>query len=173
MEGQETIRALLEQGHSTILRDELIEFVGNNPKRMAALMHFFFHDNKRYNQRAAWPLGHIGVSNPQLIEPYLKRLVGVLSNAKHDAVKRNTLRIFQDIEIPEEIQGDLYDDSIKLFCDLKQAAAVRIFAMSVMANIAEPYKELQLEVVGLIEEFMPFATAGYKSRAKKILKKFS
>lgn len=173
MNAKEHIKELLEKGHSTALRNEIIDFIGNDKKRMVALMFYFFHENWIYNQRAAWSLGIIGEKNYELIEPFLEKLISGLSSAKHDAVKRNTLRIFQKMPIPEDLQGDLYDKSIALFIDLKEPAAVRIFAMSVMANIARPFPELQKEVLELINEYMPYGTAGYKSRAKRIIKEFS
>jgi len=173
MTAKEYIKDLLDKGHSTALRNEIIDYVGNDKKRMKALMFYFFHENSRYNQRAAWPLGKIGEQRFELIKPYLKQLIDGLSHAKHDAVLRNTLRIFQDIAIPEDLQGDLYDKATAFFIDLKQPAAIRIFSMSVMANIASPFPELRKEVLELINEYMPYATAGYKSRAKRIIKKFS
>ena len=152
MTAKEHIQGLLEKGHSTVLRNEIIVYVGNDKKRMDALMHYFFHENSRYNQRAAWPIGIIGEKRFKLIKPYLKKLIDGLSHAKHDAVIRNTLRIFQDMDIPEDLQGDLYDKAIEFFIDLKQPAAIRIFSMSVMANIASPFPELQKEVLELINE---------------------
>lgn len=173
MSDKEYILNLIEQGHSVVLRDQILAYIGDDKQRMATLMSYFFHDNWVYNQRAAWPVGLIGEKKPEMIKPYIKKLVSGLPEAKHDAVLRNTLRIFQKMDIPEDIQGDLYEICINLFIDLKQPIAVRVFSMSVLANIAEPYKELRQEVLDLVYEFLPLGSAGYKSRAKKVIKLLS
>lgn len=171
-ESQDKIQSLLDAGHTKELRNKIITYVGSSKPRMAALMHFFFHEKWRYGQRAAWPIGHLGSKQPKLIEPYLERMVKGLDDANHDAVARNTIRIFADIAIPENLEGPLYDKCMAYVLDLKQPIAIRCFSLSVLKKIAEPYPELQEELLAVVHEYMPHGSAGFKVRCRRILKAF-
>ena len=164
------IQKLLDAGHSKALRDQIIEFVGTSKPRMKALMSFFFHENLRYNQKASWPIGYIGCRHEALIAPYLPQMVKALDNPAHDAQVRNTLRIFEDIDIPEEVEGQLCDKCFNYIMDVKYAVAIRAFAMTVLHKIVKKYPDLQQEFIAIIKEQMPHGTAAIKVRGRKILK---
>ena len=170
MSNKSEIQALLDQGHSKKLRDEIVEFVGTSKSRMKALMSFFFHENLRYNQKASWPVGIIGMRHHKLIEPYLVDMVKALDNPAHDAQVRNTLRIFEDIDIPEEVEGELCDKCFNYIQDIKSAVAVRAFGMTVLHKIVKKYPDLQEEYIAIIKEHMPHGTAAIKVRGRRILK---
>jgi len=173
MKSRDHIQTLLEAGHSSALRNEIVAYVGSSKKRMADLMHFFFHEKWRYGQRAAWSLGRIGVKNPELIQPYLNEMVAKLDDEVHDAVKRNTVRIFEDIQIPEELEGPLYDKCLAFVIDTKVAIAIRCFSLTICGKIAEKYPDLQGELLEVAQEYMPHGSAGFKFRCRKLIKKFS
>lgn len=172
MSPREQIEQLLEQGHSKVLRDEIVNYIGDSKVRMKALMHFFFHENWRLNQRASWPVGLIGTEKPNLLSPFVEQMLDNLQTAKHDAVIRNTIRTFQYMEVSEDVEGKLYDICMNYLIDLKQAVAIRCFSMVVLSNIARKHSALQEELVTVVREFYEHGTAGYKSRARKIFKEF-
>jgi len=168
----DTIKGFLEEPHRKSQRDTVVEFVGSNPKKMKALMSFFLDDkwHWRYNQMAAWPVGFIGRRQPELIKPYLKDMVKLLSNPAHDAVARNTVSIFQEIEIPEEIEGELYERCFEFLSDPKVAVAIRAFSITVLSKIAYKYEDLRAELLAEINEHLPFGTAAFKVRARNARK---
>jgi hypothetical protein len=88
----------------------------------------------------------------------------------HDAVKRNTIRILQFIPIPRSLQGHATAICFDLFKNPKEPVAVRVFSMSVLGRIAEDQPELKGELKLLIEDQLPFGSAGFISRARKVLK---
>ena len=51
----------------------------------------------------------------------------------------------------------------------KEALAVKVFSMSVLGNLAKKYPEIKSELKLIIEDQLPEQTAGFKSRAKKVL----
>jgi len=53
----------------------------------------------------------------------------------------------------------------------KEPIAIRVFAMTVLANLADTYPEIKGELIAVIEDQMPYGSAGFISRGKKILKK--
>jgi hypothetical protein len=48
---------------------------------------------------------------------------------------------------------------------------VKVFGMTVLANLCEKLPELKNELRIIIEDQMPYGSAGFKSRGSKILKK--
>jgi len=165
------IQQFLDAGHSKELRDQIINYIGSSKAKMKSLMHFFFHDEWRYNQRASWAVLHIGLKNPQLLTPYLEQMVNQLKEPKHDAVVRNTMRIFEDIDVPEDLEGPLLDIALVFMSDPKQAVAIRAFSMTVVENIVKRFPEIAPEIIAILQDQLEYeCTPGFKSRAKRTLK---
>lgn len=157
--------------HSKSNSNEIVEWVGNSQKRMKLLLHIFFGTDTRASQRAAMAVGDIARLRPSLIKPHLHQLVRNLTNPQHDAIIRNTVRIFQEVEeIPEELQGELYERCFEYLTSKKYPTAVKAFSVTVLRRIAHIFPELREELIYAIEEQIPQGTVGFKNRAKKELK---
>lgn len=102
------LRETILAEHSKVQTNAIVKWVGNSQERFDALFHLFLRDEYRVVQRAAWPLSYCVVEHPQLIQKHFKELIFNLHTPKlPDAVKRNTLRLLQHIEIPEEFHGQI------------------------------------------------------------------
>lgn len=165
-----TIRDLLLQEHSKAQAEKILTFIGGNPQKFAELIEHLLGDNYRLSQRAAWPLSYSLEKYPELIPPHLKRLILNLRNPIPDAVKRNTLRFLQFIEIPEELMGEAADVCFEIIASAREPIAIKVFSMTVLHNLSQKEPDLKQELKILIEEQMPFGSAGFISRGKKILK---
>ena len=150
---------------------EIVTWVGTDRKRLSQLMHIFLYDDYRASQQAGCPLGDIGKNHPELILPYLHKMIDrMLQPAVHRSVKRNVVRILQFMDIPEKHQGNVMNVCFELLGDPKEAIAVRVFSMTVLDNLSKIYPELRQELIAIIEDEMEREpTAAFKSRAKKIL----
>lgn len=146
-------------------------WVGSNPERFAELMSYFFADDYRMNQRASTILMHCFDQDHDLILPYLPKIIENIQPDKHDAMLRNSFRMLQFVEIPEHLKGKVVDKAFLYFGDDQQAIAIRVFAMTVIYNNSLDYPELQNELAAMIEERMPYGSAGFKNRGGKILAK--
>jgi len=147
------IREVLTAAHSKEIRDAIIHYVGSNPKRMQELMDCYFSDDLRLNQRSSWPVSYIAHKSPELMDPYHQQMMDDLENPKHNAMVRNTVRIYQEITIPESIEGQLFEKCYGYVADPREATAIRSF----------------YEVIELVKEQAPHGTSGFKNRAKKML----
>ena len=92
-----------------------------------------------------------------------------MDNPSHNAVLRNTIRILEDIEVPEKYEGEIYQRCFVFLNDPDQPIAIRCFSMSVVFNIAKKYPDLKNELIASLELHMPYGSAGFKSRGNKIL----
>ena len=164
------IKKLLEAEHSKMQMMRVVDYIGSDSERFEALMQLFFADDWILNQRASWPMPIIIKNTPLFIYPYLERLIKNLENPSHNAVVRNTVKLFQDIEIPEKFQGQVVNLCMALLADPKEPVANRVFSMTVIYNISKKWPELQNELRILIESQMESESPGFKSRGGKIIK---
>ena len=88
----------------------------------------------------------------------------------HAAVKRNVIRIFQDVDIPRKLAGKIATVCFEMLGSAKEPIAVKVFSMTVLANIARQEPDLKHEICILIDQQMPTGSAGFRSRGRKILK---
>jgi hypothetical protein len=168
------IRNELLKGHSKAITAKIVDFIGNNPDRFATLVSIFLQGPYRITQRAAWPLTYCAEQDPALIKPHLKKILDHLGKPGiHDAVKRNTIRLLQFIEIPKRYHGQVANICFQFLQNKKEAVAIRVFSMTVLGCIATHNPGLKNELFMLIEDQLPYASPAFRARAKKILKKFS
>jgi len=165
------IRSALLQEHSKKQCAIIVKYIGNNQKRFDELVTLFLQDEYRVVQRAAWPLSYCVTAHPKLIQKHLKKIIRYLKKTGiHNAVKRNTVRLLQEIEIPETLQGEVMDICFGYIADPKEAVAVKAFSITVLGNLSKKYPEIIPEISLILEEQLPRETAAFKSRAKKFLK---
>jgi len=152
-------------------RDKILAYIGTNSSHFSELVRLFLAGPYRVTQRAAGPLSRCVETNPALIEPHLKNILTYTTTpGVSDAVKRNVIRLLQFIRIPPRLYGPTARVCFQFFSDKKQPLAVRIFSMTVLSNLAKKLPELKNELIPLIEDEMPYGSAGFVSRGRKVLK---
>jgi hypothetical protein len=165
------LRQEILKEHSKAQCTKIVKWVGSNQQRFDELFCLFLQEEYRVTQRAAWPMSYCVIANPLFIKKHWKKLVNNLKKPDlHDAVKRNSIRFLQNMEIPEKYQGDLMDICFKYLESPTEALAIKVFSMSVLGNLAKTYPDIKPELKLIIEEQLSNQTAGFKSRAKKILR---
>ena len=161
----------LQKGFGKPTCDRIVAYIGNDQERFSALVEAFLNGGHRVAQRAAWPLGYSVKKHPVLVKPHLRQIIQNLDQPHiHDAVKRNTVRFLQFIEIPKPLHGATWGHCTRLLQDKKSPVAIKVFSMSVLANLAMEYPALKRELATIIEDQMPYGSPGFVSRGKKVLK---
>ncbi len=157
--------------HSRTNTIRLAKWIGSDKKRFAQLMNLFLKGEYRVTQRSAWVLMYCADGHPGLIRPYLANMIDrMLEPGVHVAVKRNVVRILQNIEVPENLAGKVATVCFDFLSSHEETVAVRCFSMTVLAGIANKEPDLKNEIRLLIEQQMPWGSAGFKARGRKILK---
>lgn len=164
------IRKLLETGHSKSITNKIVAYVGANQERFNSLITIFLAGPHRITQRAAWPLSYCVMQHPFLIERHYNTILKMVAKpGVHNAVKRNIVRLLQFVEVPGKYQGKVIDMCFALM-DPKEPIAVRAFSMTVLGNLAGRHPDLKKELRLVIEDQLPYGSAGFVGRAKKVLK---
>ncbi len=164
------IREALLEVHSKAQATKIADYVGDDPNRFAELMKQLLGPVYRLSQRAAWPVSYCIERHPELVKPYFNVLIKQLErDDAHVAVKRNVARLFQFVDIPKRYQGRVFDACYNLLADPAEPVAVRVFSMTVAANLAKNEPELLDELRLVATKYPQAATAGFRSRARRVL----
>jgi hypothetical protein len=156
--------------HSKEQAAKIVRWIGTDEERFAQLMRLFLTDVYRVTQRAGWPLSDDVKAHPELIQPYFSQLLRqVERDDVHVAVKRNVVRLLQFVTIPKRYQGRIFDACYRLLDDPNQPVAVRVFSMTVAANIAKDSPELLTELRLTATKYPQLMTPGFRARLRRTL----
>ena len=161
------------QEHSKKQCDKIVQWVGNDQDRFNELFNLFLNAEYRIAQRAAWPLSYSVINHPVLISDNFERLIENLKKTGlHDAIKRNTLRLLQNVDIPEKYEGAVMEICFQYLESPAEAVAIKAFSITMLGNLAKKYPEIIPEIRLIIEEQLPRQTAAFRSRAKIFMRLF-
>jgi hypothetical protein len=167
------LREEILKEHSKAQCVRIVKWIGKDPAKFESLMQLFLHDEYRVVQRAGWPLSYSVRAHPELIEKYFAE---ILENVKqpniHNAVKRNTMRLLQDVKIPEAYHGVVMNICFDFISSPTEAVAVKAFSFRVLENLSKIYPEILPEIRLVIEERWDHETAAFRTRAKKLMQRF-
>lgn len=165
------IKEALLKEHSKINSVAIANWIGDNKVRFAELIDLLLCSDYRITQRAAYAMLFVSEKHIELFQPYIEVLLNNLENRKvHIAVKRNTVRLFQNLPIPVKFQGQAVAICFEYLESATEAIAVKCFAMKLLANICESEPELIPELKILVENQYPYGSSGFKARSKHIFK---
>jgi len=165
------LRETILEEHSKKQCLKIVAWVGDDKKRFAELMNLMLRDEYRVAQRAAYPIGYCVQKHPTLIKPWFGKLIKKMQEKDiHVAVRRNSLRILEEVDIPEKYCGILFDLSNHYLHDVNETVAVRAFALTVMSNIAQKYPDLKNEVKLNAESLLQCGIPALESRGRRSLR---
>ncbi|HQW44446.1 MAG: hypothetical protein IPP02_06085 [Chitinophagaceae bacterium] len=160
--------------HSKANCNRIVKWIGNNPERFDELFNLFLHDEYGVVQRAAWPLSYLVIDHPQLIHKHFSKLLKyVKKSGLHDAVKRNTVRLLQEIDIPKKYHGEVMNLCFDYIISPVEKPAVKASSLTILANLSKEYPDIKQELKTIIEDRWNVETAAFRARGKKILKSLS
>jgi hypothetical protein len=165
------LRETILKEHSKAQTTKIVKWIGSDQKRFDQLFNLFLNDEYRVVQRAAWPLSNCVIDHPKLIQKHFTKLIKNLHQPNlHDSVKRNTVRLLQDISIPQRLHGEIMNICFGYISDPQEKVGIKAFSLTVLQNLCKQYPDIRQELKTIIEDRWDFETAAFRSRAKKILK---
>src|ERR1043165_7337395 len=97
------LREQILKEHSKAQCSKIVEWVDSSQQRFDELFNLFLNDEYRVVQRSAWPVSYCVIAHPVFITKNWNKLIKNLQKPNlHDAVKRNSIRLLQDIDIPKK-----------------------------------------------------------------------
>ena len=165
------LREEILKEHSKAQADKIVAWIGADQKRFNELFKLFTTDEYRVIQRSAWPLSNCVLLHPEFIKKNFAKLIeNVKRTDVHDAVKRNTVRLLQKVDIPEKYRGDIMNICFDFIQSPEETVGVKAFALTVLQRLSKNYPDIIPELKLIIEEQLPHQTPAFKSRAKQFYK---
>lgn len=165
------LQSLLDQPLSRSHILMVTDWVAQRPQRINQVLVLVQSTKKHDAMTASWLLSHIYDQHPKLIYGLEPQLVEMVLATTSDSVRRNLLRIIAGCPIAEAKAGLLFDACLKWMVSEKHAIAVRANAMMVLLRLCCWVPELIPEVEQQISSVLPYASSGFRSRAKMVLKR--
>ena len=151
--------------------DYIAQYVGNNPELFNQLIDILFNGSSPLPHRASWVVTTISDRYPELVRPYLKKMVSHIEKFDHSGIRRNLLRYIAEENIPKALQGKLYDVCYGWLHSRSEPPAVKVHCMQILFNISEQEPDLRKELKLIIEELTEHESAAIKSRSRQLMRK--
>jgi hypothetical protein len=151
---------------------EIAACIGDDQDQFSQLIDIVIHGEEPVSRYGSWLMNHCMEQHPQLVQPHLAALMEKLSRPKlSEWIVRSTVKAMAEAgEFPEELQGHALQHCFDYLLDPKTAVAIQVHAMQTAFNISKNEPDLLNELKMVIEERLPYGTAAYKSRGKRIVK---
>jgi hypothetical protein len=164
----------IRREHSKRQALKISRWVDGDKKRFAALMKLFLIADCRIPQRASWIVSLCVEQHPDLATRWLSKMIRKISEENvHNEVTRNVVRILQFVSIPKNLHGKTAHLCFNFLRSVHAPVAVKAYSMTVLANIAAEQPDLKREIALLLEEMLPYGTAGNRARARNVLKQLT
>ena len=168
------IREEILKEHSKEHALKIAAYACSSKKHFKELISCFLDPEYRVAQRAAWSVCWAAKKNREMVNPYVGALVAQLRRKDvHDAVIRNSVRVLEDIDIPESFHGEVMDACFDFIEKPSTPVAIKAFSLTTLFNLSNQYPEIKHELKLIIEERWDTETAAFRSRGKKILAAFN
>ena len=150
---------------------KLLEQIQQKPNILPELISSFLKGPSAVTQKASWIINYCAEKDYQLISPYLPLMIEKLKESNiSDAVKRNTIRLLQFIEVQEELEGEVMNICFDFLSSRKEAVAIKAFSLTVLARLCQKYPEVRNELKILVEDLLPLEKPAFAARARKVMK---
>jgi len=152
---------------------ELIaQSIANNPKHMKALWEFAI-SNAENSWRASWLIDKVYDIAPELVRPYLNDMIALLPDLTNESKRRQFLKIISLEPLSKNVSGKFINHCFDLLMANTTAIAIQVYAMQTLYHFSRYEPDIQNELALILQEKMDHGSAGFCSRARKILKAIS
>jgi 8-oxo-dGTP diphosphatase len=147
-----------------------------NPAIFINLFEYSCSPDKKLAFRASWILSKVCDKFPEIIDPYLSRVVEILNELDNESALRSFLRIISlsDLEkISNQQHGVLADFCFNSLKSGFSAIAVKAYSMEILYRLSLIYPELANELSASVMVLMEDGSPGIVSRGRMVLKKLA
>jgi len=151
--------------------DYIAQHIGNNPDLFRDLINVLFGKKPSLSNHASWVVTAITDLHPEQLKPYLKKIIDRIEKFDHTGIHRSLLRSLAKMNIPEALQGKLFDICYRWLQSRVEPPAVKVHCMQILFNLSENEPDLRKEIKLIIEELTDHESAAIKSRSRQLMKK--
>jgi hypothetical protein len=127
--------------------------------------------NEKHSWRATWLMDKVYDVDPNLVRPYIPKMIALIPELEDESKQRQYLKLISCELLPQDISGEFISRCFDLLINATTAVAVKVHAMQILYNFSFIEPDIKNELALILEEQMEHGTAGFCSRARKLLKK--
>jgi hypothetical protein len=165
------LEGLLIREQSRANTDFLIQAIKEKPSLFVDFWSILMKNNDPVSRRAAWVIDYFTEDLPQFLEGRIEELTENLPDFSSDGLKRHSMRMLSRSPLPAKQLGVLTDISFKWLQSPTESVAVKMYCIVILERVTRIYPELIPELCDTIDFQMDEATPGFKSIARKTLRK--
>jgi hypothetical protein len=167
-----SVKSLLTAHHSKAVIDRINDYIGYDETLFEELLAVFLGDDEELARQAAWVFSDVAPRFPKRCHQKWQELLALANRpSTHDAIKRGFFRALQHVDPPEAYLGETIQLCFDQLLNRQAAIAIRVFAMTGLVNMVQPLPELKTEIRLLLEDELPYASAGFVSRARREMRR--
>lgn len=146
-------------------------YIGTDAGRFAQLIELVLGEDQTAAKYGSWIIAHVMEKHPQLIQPHLEAILSFMrsSNTSQTLLRALVKALAEAGDIPEALQGEALQHCYNLLLDPKTPAAIQVHAMQTIFNLSKSEPDLLRELREVLLEGMPYGSAAYQARAKRLL----
>ncbi len=165
------ITQVLATGRSKAIVAEVLDYIGSDPDKLSELMSLVLGVDETLAINSSWVLYHALDVETLDFAPYVTDSIAPMMHPAHPMIERGLLKMFWTVDRwPEERYSEIIDHMMSTIMDTKSMIAAQALSMEALWKHLQPYPELLDELMIVVEEGIPYGSAGYKAKARKILK---
>ncbi len=126
-------------------KDDMVALVNSSTECFDETLDLATQNIELVSWRAAWVLFHSMKRNDQRFFPFIHQMIMAIPG-KNDGHQREILRIIEQLEVPEEHEGVLFDLCMTIWEQTGRIPSLRLFAFRTICRIASKYPELKSEL---------------------------
>jgi hypothetical protein len=145
--------------------------VYDEPSLFGVFIDLALLDEKYYAERASRVISVCSQNFPELFKPHCSRVIAALKNLKSEGAMRNFLKTLAEVPVrlTKKDKSILLNQCFDFLVSNDYPVAVQVFSMQILYNLSCEIPEIGEELYRILEEKMPDASAGYRSRARRII----
>jgi len=134
-----------------------VKQIEQQPSLIVDTRKMMFNKDPQKSMRASWLMLHAAFEYPELVKKQLPYIIKLLDEPNiHTGTIRNSVRIFQELELPEKYCAQLFDICINYTKNSTLPHAVRAFSINVLGLLCKKYPDLKHEVSLVLNELNSF-----------------
>lgn len=151
----------------------ICNYIIANTNELNNLYTLIFSGEEKIKWKAAWVFEHIFMEKPELVNSYLSDLVYRFPDIKESGVIRHIAKILSMSDIISLANGRIIDVCFNHLISEAIPVAVKSHCISILFNFTKEFPDLKRELILILEEQIPNNSVGFKSKARKIIKKLN
>ncbi len=126
-------------------KEDMVDRLNSDPESFCETLDLALDGLETVSWRAAWVLYHSMTEQDVRLQPHVEEIINAIQGKK-DGHQRELLRILEKLDIPEELEGLLFDVGMTVWEQTGKIPSVRLFALRNILRIAKKYPAIKSEL---------------------------